>query len=408
MRKFLLATTALFGFVASGAAFAATAPLTVNVGGDVDFLAANFSGSDKGTTGAGKSSNRSFESLYNIAFDIKGKANNGVEYGGMLRLSNTPDIQNLFNSSDTPYLSAGYVWMSGAFGKVQLGNSHGATDIAVNAPVAGEGQVFGRYMDFIATSTFAKNFIAGIDGTEHSTNVTYFTPKVGNENHKVQIGVSYVPQFYNYGSLNGVQTGQVITNQNGSVGTTNKLSPYRDVIKGAVAYEGKFAPVAVKASATVINGSSSAVGGSSAWIANADSTRAVQDFTSYGFGAQAAMNGFTFGASYTDQGRYNAVVGQDKRQDQVAAGLKYDFSKASVGVSYLGGRGYGNHMSTGVTGITSTSDYVKDFYSYGAGGSYVWAPGLTSSLDGVRFTQKTESSVKNDGYVLLVSQKLAF
>jgi hypothetical protein len=53
-------------------------------------------------------------------------------------------------------------------------------------------------------------------------------------------------------------------------------------------------------------------------------------------------------------------------------------------------------------------NYVKDFDSYGLGGTYTWAPGLTTNLDGVMFDQEMETGVKNDGYVLLVSQKLAF
>jgi hypothetical protein len=189
---------------------------------------------------------------------------------------------------------------------------------------------------------------------------------------------------------------------------TPVLSPYHDVVKGALAYEGKIAPVAVKASADILNGSTSGAP-ATAWMIGAPAGN-VQDFTAWGLGAQAALDGFTLGGSYHDQGRYDTVVGQNKSQDQFAAALKYDFSKASVGVSYLGGEGYSNHQTNIKTGATSVgaTNYIKDYSSYGAGGSYTWAPGLTSSLDGVYFNQKSDTSVENKGYVLLVSQKLAF
>ncbi|MDR3449644.1 MAG: porin [Alphaproteobacteria bacterium] len=418
MRKFLLATTALVGIAAAGSAHAATSPLTVNVGGSVDFLAGNYAASNQGqTTFIGRqSTNRDFESIYNLNFSILGKANNGVEYGGLVNLTNGADAQNLFEgNSTTPFLNAGYVWMSGAFGKVMLGDSHGATDIAVNAPTVGEGQVTGRFIDFLDTTTFAKNFVLGVDGLDHSTNVTYYTPKVGNENNKVQLGVSYIPQFYNSGasvvSYNGT---------NGLSGTNNLISAYHDVVKGVLNYQGNMDKVALGASAQIISGSGGSgsgvtIGGTpvsnaaSAWTAFAPNGN-VQSFTSWGVGAQAALDGFTVGATYLDQGRYNAVVGQDQSQHQYSAGLKYEFNKVGVGVSYLGGEGYSNILSTGNAAGTSVSsaNYVKDFNSYGAGGSYTWAPGLTSNLDGVYFDQKTDSGADNEGYVLLVSQKLAF
>jgi hypothetical protein len=307
-------------------------------------------------------------------------------------------------------MDAAYVWMSGAFGKVQLGDSHGATDLDVGLPTVGEGQVVGRYTDFLSTSEFAKTFSFGVDGTDHSTNITYYTPKVGNANNKVQLGVSYVPQFYDYGSTT------VAFNSGGTAGAplagANNLSPYHDVVKGALAYTGNIAPVAVGASAHIITGSSDHAGTDSGWMNTAPAGFSTQSFTAWGLGAQGALNGFTLGATYDDNGNYDAVIGQNKDQDQYGAALKYEFSKVGVGVSYLGGRGYDN-MLTGAAANTATTNvagtnYIKDFNSIGAGGSYTWAPGLTSNVDGVYFDQKSDADIENQGYVLLVSQKLAF
>jgi hypothetical protein len=404
MRKILLATTALISLAASGNVYAAaSAPLTVNVGGTTDFVAGTFSSQNHAIPGS--SNTRDFESLYNLNFDVDGKTGNGIEYGGNLLLSNAPDASNAFEgASNGVNVDSAYVHMSGAFGKIQLGDSHGATDLVVSgAPTVGEGQVTGRYIDFLDTQTFAKNFALGIDGTDHSTNVTYFTPKVGNEDNKVQVGVSYVPEMYNYG-------GNVVKYNSGgdAVANLNSNSPYRDVVKGAVEYTGNIDPVALKASAHVITGNSDQTGGNNFFTGYAPANN-VQNFTAFGAGAQGALDGFTLGLSYLNEGRYDTVVGQGKTQDQFTAGLKYEFSKFGLGVSYLGGKGYANTLSNAGTGVASTTNYVKDFSSYGAGGTYTWAPGLTSNLDGVYFNQETDApGIDNKGYVLLVSQKLAF
>lgn len=388
MRKILLATTAIVGFAVAGAAQAANAPLNVTVGGSVDFVAGAFHES-KAAVGAGQT-NDEFETLYSLNFGVSGKAGS-VEYGGTLVLDNAPDIADSFAGNNNGLVvTAANVFMSGAFGKVVLGDSRGATELALAAPVVGAGQVTGRYIDFLDTAAFAKNFVVGVDGVDHSTNVTYFTPKVGNEMHKVQAAVSFVPQFYNYGSN--------VTLTDGS----NTNSPYSNVVKGAVAYTGAFKPVTVGLSVDVVTGSSKN-DASTVWMGSAG---AAQDFTTWGVAAQAAADGFTLGGTYTDMGDYNTFAAQSKDQQTYSVALKYEFNKVGVGVSYLGGEGYSNTLTHTGTGVND--QYVKDFNAYGVGGTYAWAPGLTTNVDGVMFDQKTESSVKNSGYVLLVSQKLAF
>jgi hypothetical protein len=388
MRKILLASTALVGFAVAGAAQAATSPLTVTIGGDVDVLAGAFHESKAAAVAADdgvRPTDGDFETLYSLNFGVAGKAGNGIEYGGHLVLDNYPNLANLIRpkfqrfvtGTDGVEVTTANVFVSGAFGKVVLGDSRGATDIALTTPTVGEGGVTGRYIDFLNPDTFAKTFVYGIDATDHSTNVTYFTPKVGNENNKVQLGISYVPQFLDSGN-------SVVLQQTGD---------YKNMIKGALAYTGTFKPVTVGLSGDVIS-------------AVAPSFSDVRDFTAWGLGAQAAAEGFTLGVNYLNLGHAYTEKGgvQTKEQQQFGAGLKYEFSKFGVGVSYLGGEGYDNLLEA--NGGTS---YVKDFNSYGVGGSYTWAPGLTTNLDGVLFDQKLQTDgVKDDGYVLLVSQKLAF
>ena len=368
MRKILLATTALVGFVAAGAAQAATAPLNVTVGGDVEFVAGAFH--ESRTAGATDSASGDFETVYSLAFGVTGKAANGLEYGGNLVLDNDVDaVSDYEGNSNGIAVRTATVFMSGAYGKIQLGDARGATDLAVTAPsVAGV-----RYIDFLSNTVnaFPKDFVVGIDGKDHSTNVTYYTPKIGGDFGKLQAAVTYAPNFNQYGS--DVQL--------------NVSDEYRNVIKGAVAYTGNVRGVALNASADIINGTID------------DAT--VRDFTAWGVGLAGAYQGFTLGATYTDNGDFNTVSGQNKDQRIVTAGLKYEFSKYAVGFDYLNGKGYSDFVGAG--------DRVKDFNAYSFGGAYTWAPGLTTTANAVLFDVNAATNANdNSGYVLLVSQKLAF
>jgi len=408
MRKILLATTALVGVaLLSGAAQAAApaSPISLNVGGYNDFVA----GIDNQTQAPTVRGNgKDFEDEFKLSFDAMGKAANGVEYGANIALWNGPEVTNLWRGgANGVTLNSGYVWMSGAFGKVLFGDEHGASDLFVYAPTVGEGQVDGRYQDFTNSALLAHFQPSGIDNTEHSTKITYYTPKVGNENNKVQLGISYIPNLYNYGQ-------STVLTQNTSATTGNAVSPYQDVIKGAVAYTGDFHPVTLALSADILTGtaghsafSATTLGGGGQATLGAGH---AQDFTSWGVGGQVGFNGFTVGASYVDEGRYDTVHGQNKAQDIATIGGKYEFDKVGVGASWLTGQGYTDYLTQATTAASANlTDYVRSFNAEGVGATYTWFPGLTSAIDGVMFQQKVQSVVnEDDGYVVLISQKLAF
>src|SRR5580658_1921668 len=98
MRKLLLATTALFGGVAfAGAAHAMpaqTSPITLNVGGYVDFVAGFYNSSEGAAAAAHnagaplKLTSNAFETEFKLNFDALGKAANGMQYGANVSLWN--------------------------------------------------------------------------------------------------------------------------------------------------------------------------------------------------------------------------------------------------------------------------------------------------------------------------------
>ena len=378
MRKILLATTALVGFVTAGAAQAATAPLNVTVGGNIDFVAGAFH--ESRAAGATNSASGEFETVYSLAFGVTGKTANGVDFGGNLVLDNdqyTGTMGGLNGNSNTISVTTATVFLSGAYGKLQLGDSRGATDLTVTAPsVAGI-----RFIDFLDSSRFSKKFVLGVDAKDHSTNATYYTPKFGNNEYgKVQAAVTFTPRFGQFGSA--VQL----------VGNSN----VRDVIKGALAYTGNIKSVAVAASADIITGDITAA-------ATSD-----RPFMSWGAGITGAYRDFTLGFNYTDLGHYGSTSIQNKSQQVYGAGLKYAFCcKLAVSFNWLGGKAYDNALSLGTAGAQK---YVKDFNNYNFGAAYTWAPGLTTDVNAVLFsqTQDKTGAKDNDGYVLMISEKLAF
>jgi len=380
MRKILLATTALVGFVAAGAAQAATAPLNVTVGGSIDFVAGAMH--ESRAAGATNSSSGDFETVYSLAFGVTGKAANGIEYGGTLVLDNddyAATAAGINGNSNTIAVTAANLFMSGAYGKVVLGDQRGVTDLAVAAP-----SVVGiRYLDFLDSTRFSKKLVLGVDAKDHSTAIAYYTPKVGNEYGKVQAGVSYATNFGQYGS--DVQL--------------TKTAGYKNVLKGALGYTGNIKGVAVAASGHVVSGNMNQSIQSGATSA--------RPFFAWGAGLNGAYQGFTVGFNYADFGHLTTNSTQNKSQQTFGAGIKYEFNKYTVGFNWLGGEGY-DYLTVG--GGAQTQYRVKDFNNYGFGAAYTWAPGLTTDVDAVLFTQTLDKTgaKDNDGYVLLISQKLAF
>lgn len=387
MRKILLATTALVAF--AGAAQAAESPIQVTVGGYVDFRAAMFHESENpatlgpavSTANTNTLSRRSgdFQTEYGLTIAADGKAAGGIEYGSFISLNNVrnPGVDTTAADADVK-LDEAYVYMSGPWGKVLMGDETGATDLFVMAPTVGEGQIDGKYTNFTDPATLAAFRPAYVDTTETNTKVTYYTPKVGNANHKVQVGVTYTPN---------TETGISVRKYDGNV--------YHNQIEAAAQYTGTFSPVNVVVSPMFATGAGQ----------GNDLGQPIRDYAAWGLGAQAMYAGFTLGGSYVDAGNMGTITGQDKDQNVWTLGLKYGFDKVTLAANYMDGEGYFNSTFRN----SAANSYVNDFNAWGLGATYTWFPGLTTAADAVFFDQSRDGVVGNDqGHVLMLSQKMAF
>jgi len=374
MRKPLLASVALLSFM--GAAQAAESPLLVTLGGSVDFRAALFHEGDKVVRESSAARRHGdFQSEFDVTLAAEGKAVGGVTYGALINLDN--EQSRVGTDEKAVAMDQAYVWVAGAYGKLLMGDEHGASDLFVFAPTVGEGQINGSYTNFTDYRTLAEFKPTFLYDGENSTKATYYTPKIGFANHKVQMGVSYA-----------VEEAQ---------GTVESLyadtDGYKDQVEAAFQYIGTFNPVSVVVSPMIALGAGE---GATA------TTHYYRDYTAWGIGAQAMYAGFTFGGSYVDAGHKGAALGQEEDQDVWTLGLGYEFDKVEMAVNYMDGEGYFN-------GMYGSNDYVEGFRAYGLGALYTWAPGLATAADAVFFNQdRGGATAGNEGHVLMLTQKMSF
>ncbi len=119
MKKLLLASTALVGFAGAAAA----AEITMSGYAEIGIA-------------GGEAIETQFHNDWHINFNFSGTTDNGLEFGGRVQIEeqNTPfSINGNVGSDDENF------WVSGAFGKVTLGETDGAFDWALSEIYTGTG-----------------------------------------------------------------------------------------------------------------------------------------------------------------------------------------------------------------------------------------------------------------------------
>ena len=396
MRKLLLATTALAGAALCGAA---EANMEVTVGGYNDFRA-GFTGQNLSAGPATGRRNNDFQNEFQLEVEAKNKTSNGLEYGAVATLWNGAQFDRKQQGNNVNFHQS-YGYVNGSWGQVRGGDEHGASDFAVAAPLTYDfgAQVDGNYTEFLRTQDVFAISPSFINDDENSTKISYLTPKLGMGAHKVQLGVSYAPNFYGQGDrFTAVNNAAV----NGSA--------YKNLIKVGGRYNGSFMD---KVNATLgfvvqtAEGTNGTIGATNV---------TPRDFTSWYIGAQLGYAGFTVGGNYTDAGRFNTGAAQNSEQNVWSVGATYKFDRASVGGSYLQGKGYNNQGAVGgATGFSTlavgaaTDNYVDSYTVWGIGAGYSLFEGMTTSVDTAFFKQERPAGVGNsEGHVVILSNRVAF
>ena len=387
MKKILLGTSALVGAAAlfAGAANAAETP-KITLGGFSTFQA-GFASEDLDTnqrSGAFRSDNV-------VTVRVNGKTDGGLGYGAGIDLQADTSGNNDgagVNSERT------FVYVDGRWGKLQGGSDFGVTKtmkVDASSIARASGGIDGDFYNFMNTSGTASAYSTNTIGTGQVLStpdlfLDYGAGVLGNESTQVINKISYyTPRFSGFQAgvsylfdTTGTDRGQVLSRANNTTGEA------KNVILGALNYQGKFSNVGVELGAT------------GEWGNSEDSTQ--NDLRTWQAGARLGYMGFSVAGSYANLGDSLRLktIGSDSNNHIWTVGGAYETGPFGASVTYLDSRYDG--------GTTH-----NDFSNLSFGVDYKLAAGLTpyAEVDVIRF-DPTGTVNDNDATVVLVGTQLAF
>lgn len=341
MKKVLLASSALVG-VAALTATPAAAQLEVSLGGFMQFHA---SAGDADAAVDGNDRGGGFAMNNEIYVNGEATADNGLEYGFQVQMDSA--------ASQGGDIDESQVFISGAWGKVVLGNEDGAEDLAmVNGSYVGVG--YGGIGN--PTSTFLTNIDVGdavtsvdISDSSDGAKATYWTPTFGG----FQAGISYSPDTT-------VGNGSSGANPSGTVG-----DGFHDYVGLGGNYSGEFNGFGIDVGAVY-------------GMADIDEDPQLGDpdnsLSAWGAGIQLTYMGFTAATGYEDSDLEDA--GEHTAWDY---GIGYSTGPWTIAAAGI--------MSEGNDG-TGGSDDEWEAWSLTFG--YQLAPGLALNLTGLTGTAEVD------------------
>lgn len=249
---------------------------------------------------------------------------------------------------------------------------------------------------------YVTNFCSFLDSktrttklTDYSRKITYFTPKFGSDEHKIQVGVSYVPDTSNAGHDN-------IDNQH--LHTPVSVSNYKFAIKDGVSYglvyEGKYSD---KLSAKV-----AFIGERGKPIAfdklnkYAKSDQKFKDLNTYNIGGEVTYDQFSVAASYMNYNKSltNAEIDTLGRNTSISSGgIKYKFCEGKYAASL--NHFHSDHKKNKLDATSLGVDYLI------TAGLKTYAQ-LTYYKTKGRFLENNEiKSDKSKGTIFIIGGKIA-
>lgn len=430
--KQLLTTSVLASFI-SGSAYAAT--LNVKVGGMLDFQAGTRSQTNRygndvaGGFGSLVSLNNKrlrFDNTAHLFVKAEGRADNGLVYGAVVRITPTVTLDKLEHSKKyNRKTERTYMYLESKVGRFEMGSNYSAGEtmkIGAESLAAATGGISGDWQKYVnlnlksvqtdlTTTTNATyggqaatpkyetfilepNLLSDYEvkltsDNEKARKITYFTAR----NYGFQFGISYTPDSSNRGH-NGrfaLGTGATDTILRGTFLGFQK--DRKNELNGGIQYMKQFHNHMVLSAALTgdyANGKSD--------MTTMGSRKALR---SYNAGAKLDYAGFSVAGSYGSWGRSLsdktvAALQLDKSSTYWTAGVAYSQGPARVSLTYL----------------NSKIDRNK-FRNYALGADYLLAPGMLPYAEVVSFKQKPflgagEGTPKNRGTVYMIGTELRF
>lgn len=348
-------------------ALPAQAEMKVKVGGYTAFQAAAF---DNDNT---NSSNRDFLSESEIFIRASDEADNGLRYGVKVELQTS--------TSDSANADEAAIFLESAFGRLELGDDDGPTDMSVSTPRVGIGQVNGSIDDFIPAAD--RGHLVNNRGSagflpydsDDATKISYTTPRY----HGWQVGLSYAPEA-----------------QSGSDGETvvflDTDRVARNFFEFGLRWQGDIGPVNLMTS----------------FEYNTASTESAtrEGVNAWGFGAQLKYEQFRVGGGYSRDG--DTLGLQAASNDEVYSwnlGGTYESGDWGFGLSYL--RVDFDQNGGGQPGIAGDGT-GGSFGLIAAGVAYKIADGLSAGADLGFYDRNRATGTDTNGWVLVTDVTAAF
>ena len=407
MNRYLLAGCAAVALAMGAGAANAQAKFEVKVGGDA-YFEAGFVDQDLDT---GLRSTE-FQNRFRVNIIPTAKADNGLEYGGRVRIRAAGTSTNVTGDR-------AFIFAQGSFGRVNLGVTNSFNDDTyVSAPTdylplalvdrvvnyvggasgtagAQTGGITGRFVGADVNGGVAPTINGGssivwpsLTPEGNATKIVYYSPRFAG----LQLGASYTPRNDSVNQdVNRVKVA--------SVAGAQSTGAFQDLVEVGANYSNTFAGFAVKASAGYF------------WAEAAESTAATDNFkdlNAWQIGAQVGYAGFALGGSYTDFGKsgQNQIAGRfTEKTSTWTVGAQYTAGPIVVGANYKYGQDAGSTLISGKRKL--------EVYEIGAG--YTVAPGLTLQAQYDFFKADSDKpatvvggSPDDEGHVFLVRSVLAF
>ena len=372
MKKILMGTTALAvaGLAAGAASAAEDGKIKLSVGGYYQNFVSYVS---QDNDAAGLNANGDLNDYNPVNVRQEGE----IHFKGKTTLDNGLQVgfdAQLEAISQADQMDETYMWLSGNWGRVNLGAENSAAYLmAYSAPSAGLGLNSPNF--FIFQTTNSAPTAGYLNLPSDANKITYFTPRMAG----FQLGASYTPNVDN-------RSGD---RQTFGLNTDNNVGAFDKVISLGANYVQSFQAVDIAISAGYER---------QALQANSASSPSLyDDISEWQVGANVGFAGFTVGGSYG----YEDVEGRGAGIDNTVfwdVGVQYGTGPWNVSLTYADSK---------AEFVSSSADDKRKKFELGA--SYKLSPGITVVGSGQYQKEETAgSSTDIKGWGVALGTKLSF
>jgi hypothetical protein len=297
-----------------------------------------------------------FHSTGNFLLDYQMFSESGFKYGAKIGIEQTTK-----NNRGAPLA----IYVESDYGKLELGSAQSAGQTMKltgykSSCATGNGWdayiISSPTVNDVTTVPYVTSFCSFLDSktrtsrlTDYSRKITYFTPKFGNEDHKIQVGISYIPDTSNAGHS------KVDAN---SLHEPVTASDFKFAIKDGVSYgltyEGSFNED-LSAKVAIVGERGKPVAFDK--VALTKSGLKFKDLNTYVIGSEVTYSQVSVAGSYMNYNKSltNSTIDTGGRNTGIYTfGAKYNFlTKHAVSLNHF----HSNHKKNKVDATTLGADY---------------------------------------------------